>query len=249
VFHCSLFRALTQGGSLWASEIWGYIDDGGNIENPRSPPIFVAIWDPVLAGLVYGGGKYSMMRADKLKGMGRAGALTLGALFGPLLIERGMSAEATDRPPNILLIMADDLGWWDTRFQGNQDLETPALDAFARSALTFSHGYAAAPVCTPTRAAMMTGMAPARLHITNHAPGHAEGMVPEGRTQAGAKKLTYLSLEATTLAERLRDEAGYATGFVGKWHLSHRPGRNEDGALFEPLLRPEYQGFDLNIGG
>jgi arylsulfatase A-like enzyme len=92
-------------------------------------------------------------------------------------------------------------------------------------------------------------MSPARLAITNHAPGHKEGMVPEGRKQAGARKLTYLPIEKVTLAERLRDEAGYATGFVGKWHLSHRKGNDEAGKKFEPGLRPEFQGFDLNVGG
>ena len=90
-------------------------------------------------------------------------------------------------PPNIVLIMADDLGWFDTHFQGNEDLETPFLDQFVREGMIFPQGYAAASVCTPTRAAMMTGMSPARLGITNHAPGHQDGMVPEGRQLAGAK--------------------------------------------------------------
>ncbi len=151
--------------------------------------------------------------------------------------------------PNIVVIMADDLGWWDTRFQGNKDLETPFLDQFVKEGMIFPQGYAAASVCTPTRAAMMTGISPARLGITNHAPGHKEGMVPKGRVQAGATKLTYLPLAAETIAERLKKEAGYATGFVGKWHLSHRKGNNESGEKWEPLLRPEFQGYDLNIGG
>lgn len=151
--------------------------------------------------------------------------------------------------PNIVVIMADDLGWWDTRFQGNDDLETPYLDQFVKEGMIFPQGYAAAAVCTPTRAAMMTGISPARLGITNHAPGHKEGMVPKDRVQAGARKLTYLPLNAETIAERLKTEAGYSTGFVGKWHLSHRPGNNEAGDRWEPLLRPEFQGYDLNIGG
>ena len=173
---------------------------------------------------------------------------TLG-LLGCLANAGRVSATESNIPPNIVLIMADDLGWWDTHFQGNEDLETPELDAFVASAMLFTDGYAAAPVCTPTRAAMMTGMSPARLGITNHAPGHANGMVPDGRRQAGAKKLTYLPLEANTLAERLRDEGGYATGFVGKWHLSHCKGSDANGERLELALRPEHQGFDLNIGG
>lgn len=161
----------------------------------------------------------------------------------------GLLSLSGAKPPNILVIMADDLGWYDTRFQGNEDLETPFLDRFVSEGMKFTDGYAGAPVCTPTRAAMMTGMSPARLHITNHAPGFADDMVPEGQQLAGAKKLTYLPLDATTLAERLKNEAGYDTGFVGKWHLSHRKGRDEEGRKWEPQLRPEHQGFDLNVGG
>ena len=63
--------------------------------------------------------------------------------------------------PNIVLIMADDLGWFDTHFQGNGDLETPHLDQFVREGMIFPQAYAAASVCTPTRAAMMTGISPA----------------------------------------------------------------------------------------
>ncbi len=167
----------------------------------------------------------------------------------PLILALLASTAAAGEPPNILLIMADDLGWYDTHFQGNETLDTPNLDRLASEGMVFPNGYAAASVCTPTRAAMITGMSPARLGITNHAPGHEDGMVPPGRHLAGAPKLTYLPLEATTIAERLKDEAGYATGFVGKWHLSHRPGTDGDGERWEPQLRPEFQGYDLNIGG
>lgn len=153
------------------------------------------------------------------------------------------------KPTNVLLIMADDLGWWDARFQGNKDLDTPELDRLVKQGMVFPQGYAASPVCTPTRSAMLTGLSPARLGITNHAPGHKEGMVPEGRKQAGATKLTYLPLGAETIAERLRDEAGYTTGFVGKWHLSHRKGKDEEGKPYEPGLHPEFQGYGVNIGG
>ena len=164
-----------------------------------------------------------------------------------LLIASAITSFAA--PTNILLIMADDLGWWDTRFQGNKDLETPYLDQFVKEGMIFPQGYAASPVCTPTRAAMMTGISPARLGITNHAPGHKEGMVPKDRVLAGATKLTYLPLKHTTIAERLKKEAGYSTGFVGKWHLSHRRGNDESGKKWELALRSEFQGYDLNIGG
>lgn len=157
---------------------------------------------------------------------------------------RTATASQPDRP-NIILIMADDLGWMDLHIQGNEQLDTPVLDRFAKEGLRFPNGYAASPVCTPTRAAIMTGQTPARLNITNHAPGNPDHVGASGLK--GASWDTYLPLETTTLAEYLR-EAGYATGFVGKWHLSHRPGQDASGKL-EPRLRPEHQGFELNIGG
>ena len=153
---------------------------------------------------------------------------------------------ARRRPPNIVLILIDDLGWTDLRCQGNRNLETPRIDAFARQGMRFPSAYSAAPVCTPTRAAIMTGQSPARLGITNHAPGNP-AFRPEGSSWAQAESLTYLPLDHVTLAERL-NAAGYATGFLGKWHLSHRKGGDEHGP-FEPRLRAEHQGFDLNIGG
>lgn len=156
-----------------------------------------------------------------------------------------VSAEKPERP-NIVVIMADDLGWMDLHCQGNKHLDTPSLDRLASQGMRFTNAYAAAPVCTPTRAAMMTGLSPARLGITNHAPGNPDHVSKETHLK-GADWTTYLPLDHVTLAERLKD-AGYETGFIGKWHLSHRPGKDEEGPL-EPRLRPEFQGFDLNVGG
>ncbi len=152
----------------------------------------------------------------------------------------------TDDRPNIVLIMADDLGWMDLHCQGNVLLDTPHLDQLASEGIRFTDGYAAAPVCTPTRAAIMTGVSPARLHITNHAPGNPE-YIPENSNLKGAEWTTHLGLHYKTLAEYLK-EAGYATGFIGKWHLSHTRDKDSEGPL-EPRLRPEFQGFDLNVGG
>lgn len=160
--------------------------------------------------------------------------------------EAGQAKKKTLARPNVIVIMADDLGWMDLRMQGNKLLDTPHLDRLAKQGMRFTDGYAAAPVCTPTRAAMMTGLAPARLGITNHAPGHKAGFKPKGGKLVGADKQNYLNLENVTIAERLK-AAGYATGFVGKWHLSH-PGRGAKKPK-EADLRPEHQGFDLNIGG
>jgi len=157
------------------------------------------------------------------------------------------AAEKTPARPNIVLIMADDLGWMDLGCQGNKLVDTPNLDRLASQGMRFTDGYAAAPVCTPTRAAIMTGQSPARLTITNHAPGHPTGFGPKGAVVLEAENAKYLPLSHVTLAERLK-AAGYATGFIGKWHLSSRRGYRDTPPL-EKDLRPEHQGFDVNIGG
>lgn len=130
--------------------------------------------------------------------------------------------------PNIVLVLADDLGINDLRCYGRADHRTPRLDALAASGVRFTTAYTAQPICSPSRAALMTGKCPARLHLTNYLPG---------RPDAPSQKLLQpiiegqLPLEEPTLAEWLR-QAGYATGLFGKWHL----GTEEFG--------PEAQGFD-----
>ena len=151
--------------------------------------------------------------------------------------------------PNIVLIMADDLGWKDLHCYGNKKLDTPNLDRLASQGLMFTDAYSASPVCTPTRAALMTGESPARLNITNHAGGHPPNFQKPGTNLVTPSWLRHLPLERITLAEQLK-AAGYATGFVGKWHLSAVSKFYEDpNGLTEPELRPEHQGFDINIGG
>ena len=169
------------------------------------------------------------------------------SLCGLLLLVLSACPTFAAERPNIVVIMADDFGWMDLHCYGNERLDTPNLDRLAEQGMRFTDGYAAASVCTPTRAAMMTGQSPARLAITNHAPGNGKNFRLPGSNLQSAEWSTFLPLEHETIAERLH-EAGYATGFVGKWHLSYRKGRDENGP-FEPRLRPEHQGFDLNIGG
>ena len=164
--------------------------------------------------------------------------IVTGSVFG---------ARASTERPNVIVIMADDLGWMDLHCQGNPHLDTPNIDGLAAAGMRFTDAYAAAPVCTPTRAAVMTGQAPARLAITNHAPGHGANFSLPGDNLVEADWNTYLALDHVTIAETLRS-AGYATGFIGKWHLSHRRGKDEQGP-YEPRLRPEHQGFELNVGG
>ena len=116
------------------------------------------------------------------------------------------------RPPNLVVFLADDLGCHDLGCTGSTFYRTPAIDRLAASGTLFTRGYAAAPVCSPTRAALLTGRHPARVRITNFIGGHRRGpLLP-------AEYLAALPTDEVTVAERLRD-AGYATGVFGKWHL------------------------------
>jgi len=155
---------------------------------------------------------------------------------GPVLAE--------EKRPNVVMIMIDDLGWMDLAVQGNRLVETPHLDRFAKQGVRFTNAYAAAPVCSPTRAAVMTGLAPARLQITNHIPDQARFTPPQAVLKSAAM-IDHLPAANVTVAERLRD-AGYRTAFLGKWHLSGRSGRGGKGAA---EYYPENQGFNLNVGG
>ncbi|MDG1510773.1 MAG: sulfatase [Mariniblastus sp.] len=167
-------------------------------------------------------------------------------LLGVANLDAQQPNPSTDNPPNIVLIMADDLGWKDLHCYGNKNLETPNLDRLAKQGMLFTNAYSASPVCTPTRAAMMTGESPARLNITNHAPGHPPGYQKPGTKIKTALWQRHLPLDRVTLAEQLKAN-GYATGFVGKWHLSHQ--NKKSNGPTEPELRAEHQGFDINIGG
>ena len=142
--------------------------------------------------------------------------------------------------PNILFVLIDDLGWMDLRVQGNDAVHTPHIDRLATEGMRFMDNYAAAPVCSPTRAAILTGLSPARLAITNHLPDQKR-FIPDDPIVLPAKTREHLPLDHITIAERLK-EAGYATGFIGKWHLSG-PGKGK------PEFEPTAQGFDINVGG
>lgn len=159
----------------------------------------------------------------------------LRLLFGCCLAFASASIDAADQP-HVLCIMADDLGWIDLHCQGNQKLRTPNLDRLATQGVRFLNAYAAAPVCSPTRAALITGLAPARLQITQHG-ADGERFWPEDRQVQPPPSQHELSTDTKTLAERLR-AAGYATGFFGKWHLGD-----------SPEFWPTQHGFDRNVGG
>jgi len=160
------------------------------------------------------------------------------ALCWPLL-----SCAAKERP-NIVMIIVDDLGWRDVGCYGSELYETPAVDALAAEGLSFSNAYASSPLCTPTRASILTGQTVGRLRITTP-EGHltAVNLDPQEReTEAAGYPMTNpetgnrLPLDAITISKLLKDD-GYATSFMGKWHLG-----------YDPYI-PENYGFDHVVGG
>jgi len=137
---------------------------------------------------------------------------------------------AQGKPLNIVFFLADDLGWTDLGCFGSSFYETPNIDAAAARGMRFTQAYAACPVCSPTRASIMTGKYPARMRTTDYFGGRRKGrLLP-------AAYLQRMALEETTLAEAFK-AAGYRTGFFGKWHLGPEG------------FWPEDQGFDTNAGG
>lgn len=138
------------------------------------------------------------------------------------------------RPPNVVFILIDDYGWRDTSYNGSTFYETPNIDALARGGMVFTNGYSASPVCSPTRAALMTGKYPARLHLTAHLQG-AYNRLHYSRVLQPNTRLA-LPLEETTIAELLRAR-GYQTACIGKWHLG------KTGFLAAD------QGFHLSLAG
>ena len=154
------------------------------------------------------------------------------ASFGPM---RAGAAESSSAPktPNIIFILADDLGWADLGCYGSTFHETPNLDRLAASGMRFTSAYAACCVCSPTRVSILTGKYPARLGLTDWLPGRADR--PDQKLNRPVLQ-THLPLEEVILPEAFK-EAGYRTAFIGKWHLGGRD------------FYPEHQGFDLNVGG
>ena len=158
--------------------------------------------------------------------------------FSPLL--RGLFASLAlalsvfaDERPNIILILADDLGYGDVGFQGSTQIGTPNLDRLAASGVVFTQGYVSAPVCSPSRAGLLTGRNQVEFGYDNN--------LDESLAQPGFDlNFAGLPVAERTIADRLRT-AGYVTGIVGKWHLGSRP-------QFHPLRRgfDEFWGF---LGG
>jgi len=167
-----------------------------------------------------------------LGGVGAAGASAVATGWRSPAVASGVGAGLAplSDPPNIVLIMTDDLGWFDLGCYGSTFYETPNLDRLAGEGVRFTDAYAAAPVCSPTRAAIMTGKYPASVGITQYLGGAAVGRLTDVPYFAG------LPWSEQSIARTLRD-GGYATWHVGKWHLG------------PDASYPERHGFDVNIGG
>jgi arylsulfatase A-like enzyme len=138
---------------------------------------------------------------------------------------------------NILFILVDDLGWADLGYNGSTFYETPNIDKLAASGVVFTDAYAASPICSPSRAAIMSGKYPARLNLTDYIPGNQFYGPHKNQKLASQPFKLQLDLEEYTIAEAFKD-AGYNTFFAGKWHLGE-----------EEKYYPQQQGFDINKGG
>ena len=134
-----------------------------------------------------------------------------------LSVAAGQHSTGTDlsRKPNIVFILADDLGYYDLSCYGNPYNNTPHIDYLANRGMKFTNAYAASPVCSPSRAAILTGRHPARLKLTNFLVGDK---IDSSSAVLPAAWKPELSGDEVTLAELLKHE-GYATGVIGKWHL------------------------------
>ncbi len=145
---------------------------------------------------------------------------------------------AAEGKPNIVFLLVDDLGWGDFGCYGAEFNETPNIDKLAAEGMRFTNAYAACTVCSPSRAAILAGRYPARLHLTDWIAGHNN---PKAKLKIPDWKMK-LDHERVLLPEALRD-GGYATGFIGKWHLMPN-GQPDMQQHF-----PTDHGFDINVGG
>lgn len=142
------------------------------------------------------------------------------------------------KKPNIIIILADDLGWSDLSSYGSSFYETPHLDSLAVRGIRFTNSYAASPVCSPTRASLLTGKYPNKTGITDWIPGRQDGAKAKPYEKMIGPQTAYqLHTDEKTIAE-LALENGYTTFFSGKWHL----GETDDNW-------PEQNGFQYNKGG
>jgi arylsulfatase A-like enzyme len=159
--------------------------------------------------------------------------LAIAALIAIMCTAMPHAVSAQFNRPNIILVLIDDMGWRDLGCTGSDFYRTPNIDALAQGGMRFTQAYAAAPICSPTRASILTGQHPARLGMTDWLPGRRD--MPSQKLLR-PQLTNHLPDDSITLAEALQ-KRGYRTAHIGKWHLG--------GAEHSP----EKNGFDLNIGG
>lgn len=157
--------------------------------------------------------------------------LSFGLLAALIVVNAVARADEAVKP-NVVFILIDDMGWTDLACFGSELYETPSIDTLASDGMEFTQAYSACTVCSPSRASVLTGKYPARLHITDWIPGQ----MPRNPKLLVPDWTKYLPLEETTIADVFH-AAGYATASIGKWHL----GGEE--------YYPEKHGFDLNVAG
>ena len=156
-----------------------------------------------------------------------------------VLLASLVAAISLASPPNVVFFLADDLGWRDLGCYGSQFYETPNIDRLAKSGSRFTQAYAACPVCSPTRASIMTGKYPVRLRVTDYISPSGSNQPEQWNRNTMLLPSAYsdhMPLEEVTVAEAFK-ESGYATFFAGKWHMGSEG------------YWPQDQGFDHNKGG
>jgi arylsulfatase A-like enzyme len=161
------------------------------------------------------------------------GNAVFAALIALGLTCHGVTTASSADKPNFVLIFADDLGINDLSCYGRKDQHTPNLDRMASEGIRFTCGYCSQPICSPSRAGIMTGKTPGRLHLTTFLPGRADA---KSQMVLHPKINMQLPLEEKTLAEYLKD-AGYTSACIGKWHLGNAG------------FGPKEQGFDVAYAG
>jgi len=178
-----------------------------------------------------------MQKTDRLSRRRFLGQMTAAAAWPCLgrLSRTGGAPHPSARKPNIVFILADDLGWKDLGFMGSGYYETPNLDALAGQGVVFTSAYTNGPNCAPTRASLMSGQYTPRHGV--YTVGNSDRGQAKHRKLIPTPNKTTLGAEVVTLAEALKG-AGYVSASMGKWHLGN-----------DPELGPLGQGFDLNVGG
>lgn len=166
--------------------------------------------------------------------------ILLGSIGISLLLTSACSSKQKEARPNIIFIMADDLGWMDLACYGSNFYETPNIDKLAHEGIRFTNAYAASPVSSPSRVSFQTGKYPARTHITDFIPGsyirHKE-RIDSCCPVIPPSFVLNMPLEEVTIAEALK-EAGYQTAHIGKWNCA-----------LDSLYYPQYQGYEINVAG